>query len=454
MKLPDRRRETATRFAVVVLVIALVTVVSVLMHVMFTEGPSPLTVEILAAVLAVVLVVASVGVTIHFQAKSETEREFRVKLFEEKLKIYVGLLNCITAADDDVTIDSAEMNEIRNRARVAALVASEPLLSSLAPFLEKVINQGRLPDPSGTHTFSMVVQAMRDDLGVVDDEKRRCSRGHQTNDAGGASHKLMWRLLAIIEHMPPKTTEVAFNAHLAEVLRTKHPLWANLLAAEQTKVVAENPSLRPDILVRSRTSQPVALETEFRPAATVENDAVSRLGLTLKDTGETIEQTIALRIPVDLQSGQAGLPLRIAEATFEYCLYSRRTQGATRWPHEGWLHGGVDELARCIEYASYSERLIAEYSDIFTRGVATAAHRLSLDGESFPDAQKTIGEVLNQAPGEQTDRMAMAIVGNALMFPCDRRRCPRHSDHRRTTAQERRETEQVQGAPMLGPHSE
>lgn len=168
MKLPNR--ETATRFAVVVLVIALVTVVSVLMHVMFTEGPSPLTVEILAAVLAVVLVVASVGVTIHFQAKSETEREFRVKLFEEKLEIYVGLLNCITAADDDVTIDREEMNEIRNRARVAALVGSKQLLSSLAPFLEKVINQGRLPDPSETHTFAMLVQAMRTDLDVVEDE--------------------------------------------------------------------------------------------------------------------------------------------------------------------------------------------------------------------------------------------------------------------------------------------
>ena len=168
MKLPDR--QTATRFAVIVLVIALVTVVAVLMHVMFTAGPSPLTVEILAAVLAVVLVVASVGVTIHFQAKSETEREFRVKLFEEKLKIYIGLLNCITKADDDITISPGEMNEIRNRARVAALVGSKQLLSSLAPFLETIINHGRLPDPAENHTFSRVVQSMRIDLDVVESE--------------------------------------------------------------------------------------------------------------------------------------------------------------------------------------------------------------------------------------------------------------------------------------------
>ena len=161
-------RETATRFAVVVLVIALVTVVSVLMHVMFTQGISDLTVEILAAVLAVVLVVASVGVTIHFQAKSETKREFRVKLFEEKLEIYVGLLNCITKADDDVVVDLKEMNEIRNRARVAALVASKPLLEVLAPFVETVIDRGKLPIPSEQHTFSKLVQSMREDLNVVE----------------------------------------------------------------------------------------------------------------------------------------------------------------------------------------------------------------------------------------------------------------------------------------------
>ncbi len=167
-KLPDR--ETATRFAVVVLVIALVTVVSVLMHVLFTEGISDLTIEILAAVLAVVLVVASVGVTIHFQAKSETEREFRVKLFEEKLKIYVDLLNCITKADDDVVIDTREMNEIRNRARVTALVGGKQLLKSLAPFVETVIRNAKLPDPSENHTYSTLVQAMRNDLNVVDEE--------------------------------------------------------------------------------------------------------------------------------------------------------------------------------------------------------------------------------------------------------------------------------------------
>lgn len=183
---------TATRFAVVVLVIALVTVVSVLMHVLFTQGISELTVEILAAVLAVVLVVASVGVTIHFQAKSETEREFRVKLFEEKLKIYVGLLECITKADDDVNIDLNEMNDIRNRARVAALVGGEPLLKVLAPFVHTVVDRGKLPDPAEQYTYSKLVQSMRQDLNVVEGDA----------DQGGVEDHIKSMMMALPNSTP------------------------------------------------------------------------------------------------------------------------------------------------------------------------------------------------------------------------------------------------------------
>ena len=216
--------------------------------------------------------------------------------------------------------------------------------------------------------------------------------------------------------MPANTSEIAFNSSLADVLRGKHPLWDDLLGAEQTKVIIENPRLRPDILVRSSTSQPVAIETEYFPANTVESDAKSRLGLTLRDTGEVIEQAIALRVPVALQHGQAGLQNRISQATFEYCLISGNPEDPKRWPKLGWLIGGVDDLARCIEFASYAERLIDEYIDVFTRGVATAANGLSLDAKKFPDAPRKIAEVLNQAETEQTNRMAMTIIGNALIF--------------------------------------
>lgn len=212
------------------------------------------------------------------------------------------------------------------------------------------------------------------------------------------------------------TFEVAFNASLAEVLRTKHPLWNELLAVEELATLEEDPRLRPDMVVKSSTSQPVAVETEFLPAGTVETDAIARLGKTLRGHGDKIEQAIALRIPSYLRHGQASLSKRISEASYEYCLFSGDPKAPDRWPRRGWLSGGVEDLARCIEYASYSERLINKYIDIFTRGVDSAAHCFASDSSAFPNVSEKIAEVLNQAKGTQTYRMAMTIIGNALMF--------------------------------------
>ncbi|MCY4459244.1 MAG: hypothetical protein OXC26_02410, partial [Albidovulum sp.] len=78
----------------------------------------------------------------------------------------------------------------------------------------------------------------------------------------------------------PRTIEVALNWQLAEVLRGKHPLWRNGLRVEQTGIFPDRPRLRPDILIQPANAQPVAIETEYVPAATVEDDAIGRLGLT------------------------------------------------------------------------------------------------------------------------------------------------------------------------------
>lgn len=162
-----QKGETATRFVVVILVVALVAAVSVLLHVLFSKSISSLTVEILAAVLGVVLVVASVGVTIHFQNRSEMERQFRVALFEKKLDAYLALLVCIARADDDGRIDDDEREEIRNHSEMIALVGGEGLVGTLSRFNEG-ISKGHWLDAGADDSFTSLVQAMRTDLAVVD----------------------------------------------------------------------------------------------------------------------------------------------------------------------------------------------------------------------------------------------------------------------------------------------
>ena len=213
----------------------------------------------------------------------------------------------------------------------------------------------------------------------------------------------------------PQTSEIAFNFEFSNVLRTKHPRWRDRLTAEQTNVLRET-GLQPDVVIRPPAGVPVVLETEFEPARTVESDARKRLGFNLKYAGDPIEQTIAVRIPRDLgQALQADLKVRIEAAEYRYCAYSlQEGDAATRWPATGWLVGGIDDLATCIENVSLSERLLAEGTRILEQSIGEAADRLR--DTAGANALETMADSLHQEDGEQTSRMAMAIVANALVF--------------------------------------
>ena len=216
----------------------------------------------------------------------------------------------------------------------------------------------------------------------------------------------------------PQTTEPAFNPELANALREKHPRWRERIGAEQSGVFKDRPGLQPDIVIRHPGGAPVIVETEFEPARTVEDDARSRLGLVIAETGDEVEQAIAVRVPSALRGDQGHLAEHIAEAEFRYCLFAHREGEPTdpaRWPESGWLSGGISDLAGLIEQTALSERRIAEGMRILEEGVGQAAARLRSDLEdNRPDVLTKIAEALHQEDGEQTSRMAMAIVANAL----------------------------------------
>ena len=215
----------------------------------------------------------------------------------------------------------------------------------------------------------------------------------------------------------PRTSEVAFNSQFAEVLRGKHPLWADRLGVEQSGVFPDAPRLRPDILVRAPNSQPVVIETEYDPASGVEADATARLGLLPASSSDRIEQVIAVRVPNSLRQTQARLPARIAAADFGYCVLSGDPSSPVRWPASGWLTGSIDDIVRCIEHAMVSQRLIDESISILERGVQVATRAVE-DAKllGFGVIEEHLGQVLNQRKGEQTTRMAMTMIANALTF--------------------------------------
>jgi len=209
----------------------------------------------------------------------------------------------------------------------------------------------------------------------------------------------------------PFNSELSINVALGNVLRNKHPDWE--VGAEQSAVFRER-ARRPDVLVRP-ARQPVVIETEFVPGSGVEADAIARLGATLRDTGDAVEQAIAVLIPEQLREGQQALEERVEQSVFRFALYSGGRESPIRWPESGWLEGDSNALATVVEYAALSEHIITRGADILQNAVREAAGNLR---ESAPseDMLAELAEKLCQHDSRQTTLMAMAIVANALAF--------------------------------------
>ena len=216
-----------------------------------------------------------------------------------------------------------------------------------------------------------------------------------------------------------KNTEQTINDVLGEVLRAKHPRWKENLFSEQTRMLAEGASMRPDIVIMHPGGLPVIIETELEPARTVERDAQSRLRKTLSSDGRQIEQSIALCIPEHLATvSQGKLYSSIEECDFKFCVLIDHGESNhhERWPSTGWLTGGVNDLASFIEHTAQSESLIGKGMKILEKAIRQSANRL-IDGcYNRPRVMEKIAKNLKQKNNEQTIRMAMAILLNAIYF--------------------------------------
>ncbi len=214
----------------------------------------------------------------------------------------------------------------------------------------------------------------------------------------------------------PRTSEAAFNYGLGTVLRKKHPRWHDRIHCERTSILNEA-ALRPDLIIHHPGGLPVAVETEYVPALSVELDACGRLGNTLRKAGARIEQAIAVRIPDNLaQIQQDQLEEAIEKADLEFCVLSGNPEEPYRYPLSGWINGGVNDLAECVELAALSENQIALGTEILEKGIDQAANFLRDECVDAPYTLKMIAAKLHQEDGDQTSRMAMAILTNALTF--------------------------------------
>lgn len=208
--------------------------------------------------------------------------------------------------------------------------------------------------------------------------------------------------------------EAALNLRLADILQPKNPSWK----VSPHELGALSGGRQPDILIRSPGSAPVILEVEYDPAAGVESEAKGRLGAQVQPENSRVENTIAIAAPSSLREVEPAELANVLQATeFRFCLFSAEDSAeVVRWPERGWLHGDANYLAELIENAAVSERRIARSLDILESGVSQAAARLSAFIDQGAGFGQEIAQKLHQEESEQTLRMAMAIVANALSF--------------------------------------
>ena len=215
--------------------------------------------------------------------------------------------------------------------------------------------------------------------------------------------------------VPAPPLAVAVSAELANALRGLHPRWGDRI--DRFEPGGGGPE-GAGIVIRHPGGAPVIAAVEV-DADAAESQARHALRAAVDDAGAhgAVEQAIALVVPDELRSHQSALAERIGDAPFAFCLISRHEDEheATRWPARGWLRGDTAAIADLIERAAVSERMIARGLEVLENSVrnATATLRGQLDHPGGV-ALGAIAEVLRQEDGEQTTRMAVTIIANAL----------------------------------------
>ena len=211
----------------------------------------------------------------------------------------------------------------------------------------------------------------------------------------------------------PRQTEPNANNALGSLLQEMLPQCE--VRSENTRAIASQPALRPDILITASGSSPVVVEAEYMPALTVEPEAKERLSLEVAANGRIIEAAIALRYPEEIGEAR-DLRYALFEAKVSYCVFTENAGGVSRFPESGWLDGSVEDLADMVLLVSVPQQAVDEAANTLQEGIDGAAKLLDEVNETRPGITLAIARLLGMANVPQTRRMACAIIANALVF--------------------------------------
>ena len=190
--------------------------------------------------------------------------------------------------------------------------------------------------------------------------------------------------------------ESTINDALARLLRER----MGLNAASETLQGGR----RPDVVVRLQ-NRAVILELEIEPALTVEQDALSKLGMRID--GSPVQNVFAIIAPRQLRTiEQRHLPERLASATLQWQEW--RADGSSG-PK---LSGALADLAAAVSRATPPDNNIDLAIERLETGVRHAGGSL----HNSEGALVRVAAALNTGVGEEAANMAALVVINAMMF--------------------------------------
>ena len=206
--------------------------------------------------------------------------------------------------------------------------------------------------------------------------------------------------------------EKSFNSWLGRVL-SRHMKQATMTT--ETRGLLKHAPQQPDITVRRDGREPILIENKYDSAreSVLHDQCEGRLAEHWAD-GTPVRVVVGLRTPIRL-AGEPDSELLASISRSDDFQWASWVRDGSRLPASGWLRGSVAEFAAFVDRAGDEASDLSELVDR-VRDTLAAGARLVSDHQHADSIADAFGRVLLQSPGDQTNRMAIAVVFNAILF--------------------------------------
>ncbi len=212
-------------------------------------------------------------------------------------------------------------------------------------------------------------------------------------------------------HGAGRVPETDINFQIRDMLRARNPAWH--VVAQNTQTVVGKSGRAPDVIVRTDDGGVVIIETEFKPASSLDGDVESRLGVQLEGMGRP-DAIMGVVLPKGLEE------IDEYDTELEYYVVYDGTrsssEGTRRFPAKENLTGSLHDVMTAVRQVSVPTEKINKCIKLMQASISRISYMLQteLEGGAREEIVGFIGQP--NSTHEQSLDMAALIVLNAGVF--------------------------------------